>query len=54
MKNVINSLPFNIQDHENIHVTTDKLTATIRNNVFNYKERVESVEPHEKQSLNDL
>ena len=30
---VIDSLPFNLQDHENIHVTTYKLTATILNKV---------------------
>ena len=34
MKDVINPLPFNIQDHENISVTTHKMTGTIRNKVF--------------------
>ena len=54
MKDIIDSLPFNLQNYENIHVTTDKLTATIRNKVFNYKERVESIKLDEEQSLNDL
>ena len=44
MKDIIDSLPFNLQDHENIPVTTYKLTATIRNKVFNCKETVEPIE----------
>ena len=36
MKDVFDSLPFNLQDHEDIPTTTYKLTATIRNKVFNY------------------
>ena len=38
MKDFSESLPFNPQDHENIPVTAYKFTATIRNNVFNYKQ----------------
>ena len=37
MKFIIDSLPFNLQDHENIPVTTYKLNATNRNEVFSYK-----------------
>ena len=45
--------PFNLQEHENIPVTTYKLVATIRNKVFNYKQTVETIELEERQSLND-
>ena len=37
MKDVFDSVPFNLQDHENIPRTAQKLIATIRNKVFNYK-----------------
>ena len=37
MKNVIDSLPFNLQDHRNIPVT-------FRNKVFNYKQTIKSIE----------
>ena len=43
MKDVINSLPFNLQDHENIPVATYKFTATISNTVFQYKQTVASI-----------
>ena len=52
MKDVIGSLPFNLQDHENIPVTTNKLTATIRNIIFNHKKIVEPIELDEGESLN--
>ena len=48
IKDVIDSLPFNVQDHESISVTTYKLTATIRNKVFNYKQTVESLKKSEQ------
>ena len=54
MKDVVDSLLFNLQDYEKIPVTTDKLTATIRNKVYKYKETVESKEVDEGQSLNDF
>ena len=53
MKNIIEYFPFNLLDHENIPVTTYKLTATIRNKVFNYEQTVESIQLDEKQPLND-
>ena len=53
MKDIIDCLPFNLQDHENIPVTTYKLTATIRNKVFNCKETVEPIELDEQLSIND-
>ena len=53
MKDIIDCLPFNLQDHENIPVTTYKLTATIRNKVFNCKETVEPIELDEYLSIND-
>ena len=53
MNDVIDSLPFNLQEHENILVTTYKLIATIRNKVFNYKQTVDTIELEEGQSLND-
>ena len=34
----IDFLSFNLQDHENIPVTTYKLHASVRNKVFNYKQ----------------
>ena len=52
MKDVIDFLLLNSQDHERIPVTTYKLTATIRNNIFNYKQ-IESMELAKRQSLND-
>ena len=54
MKDAIDSLSFNLQDqdHENISVTTYKLTATIWNKVFNYRQTAESIELDEGQSLN--
>ena len=51
MKFIIDSLPFNLQHHENILVTTYKLTATNRNEVFSYKKTVESIELDKEQSL---
>ena len=52
MNDVIDFLPFNSQDRELIPVTTYKLTATIRNNIFNYKQ-IESMELAKRQSPND-
>ena len=49
----IDSLPFNLQDHENIPVTIYKFTATFRNKAFTYKQTVESIELNGGQSLND-
>ena len=34
----IDFLSFNLQDHENIPVTTYKLHASVRKKVFNYKQ----------------
>ena len=42
MKNVNDSLQLNLRDHENISVTTYKLTATIWNKICNYRQTVES------------
>ena len=53
MKDAIDSLPFNFQDHESIPVTTYRLTATIINKVFSHKQRVESIELDKRQLLND-
>ena len=39
MKDVIDSLPFNLQDHESIPRTTYKLTATTSSKVFKYKKQ---------------
>ena len=51
MKYVIDSLPFNLQGHENIPVTTYKPIATIRDKVCNYKQTLESIETDKGQSL---
>ena len=39
MKDAIDSFSFNLQEHEDIAVTTYKLTTTIKNKVFNYKKQ---------------
>lgn len=44
MKDVVDSLPFSLQDNENIPVNAWKLTATIWSKTFNYKQAVESIE----------
>ena len=49
MKDVVECLPFELLDHENIPATTYKLTGTIRNKVFNYKQAVESIQLDQKQ-----
>ena len=53
MNDVIDSLPFTLQVHEKIPVTTYKLTATSRNKVFSYEKTVELMGLDEGQSLND-
>ena len=53
MKDVVECLPFELLDHENIPATTYKLTGTIRNKVFNYKQAVESIQLDQKQPQND-
>ena len=53
MKDVIDSLHFNLEGHENIPETTYNLTATIRNKAFKYKQTGESKELDEGQLLND-
>ena len=53
MKDAIDSLPFNVRYHGNISVTTYKLTATIKNKVFTYKQTVVPIELDEGQSLDD-
>ena len=42
MKGVNDSLQVNPQDHENISVTTYKLTSTIWNKICNYRQTVGS------------
>lgn len=42
MKNANDSLQLNLQDHENISVTTYKLSTTIWNKICNYRQTVES------------
>ena len=46
---IIDSLPFNPQDHQRVPVTSCKLTTTIRNNVLNYKKTLGSIELDEGQ-----
>ena len=53
MKDAIDSLQFNLQDHESILASTYKLTVTIRNKLFSYKQIVELIELDEGQLLND-
>ena len=53
MKDAIDYLQFNLQDHESILATTYKLTATITNKFFNYKQILESIELDEGPLLND-
>ena len=36
IKDAIDSVPFNLYDHETISLTIYKLTATVREKVFNY------------------
>ena len=38
MKEAIDSVPFNLYDHESVPVTTYKLTKLIENIVFNHKQ----------------
>ena len=44
MKDVVDSLPFSLQDNENIPVNAWKLTANIWSKTFNYNQAVESIE----------
>ena len=53
MNDITDSLLFNLQDHENISITTYKLTGTIRNKFFNHKQIIELIKLNERQSLND-
>ena len=43
IKDAINYLPFNFQDHRKILPITYKLTATTSKNVLNNKQTVESI-----------
>ena len=53
MKDAIDSLSINLQDHEDIPVIPYKLTATIKNKVFNHKKNSKMNRNIEGQSLND-
>ena len=54
MKDAIDSLSINLQDQEDIPVIPYKLTATIKNKVFNHKKKNSKMNRNiEGQSLND-
>ena len=53
LNDVIDFFPFNFQEQEKISLITYKLTKTINNNFFNYKQTVELIELGEGRPLND-